>query len=283
MMCAGKESLAVKKLSWLKFLTLSFVLFTIHILLHTSSLIPRVHSQTFRPILEGTKWEGGAEISLNTVDVLTINADFVFAANGKVGIAYRTQLAGLRPKWRYNPFTEKYDTALEYTIISVTPGPPEVTTYRQNGRAIHIEFYDYYIDATINGNVMEGIIAMKSRPNKAKWVAERVSGASSNSTSNPNTVRNADGTLRPANGYEWVNPKDPNDFRVRLIPGLTESADGKLRPASGYEWVNPNDPKDFRVKLMPGLIKTEDGFRPATGYRWVNPKDPNDFRVERIP
>ena len=34
----------------------------------------------------------------------------------------------------------------------------------------------------------------------------------------PNVVQNADGTYRPANGYRWINPNDPKDFRVERIP-----------------------------------------------------------------
>jgi hypothetical protein len=99
----------------------------------------------------------------------------------------------------------------------------------------------------------------------------------------PHVVRNAAGKLFPVSGYQWMNPEDPNDHRVRLMPGLINGADGKLRPASGYQWVNPTDPKDFRVKLIPGIIKTENDFRPDKGYRWINPKDPKDLRVEPIP
>jgi hypothetical protein len=99
----------------------------------------------------------------------------------------------------------------------------------------------------------------------------------------PHVGRNASGKLLPASGYQWMAPADPNDLRVRLMPGLVNGEDGKLRPASGYHWINPTDPKDFGVKLIPGLIKTEKDFRPDKGYRWVNPKDPKDLRVEPIP
>jgi hypothetical protein len=99
----------------------------------------------------------------------------------------------------------------------------------------------------------------------------------------PHVVRSAAGKILPAGGYQWVSPTDPNDLRVRLMPGLVDIADGKFRPASGYQWINPTDPKDFRVKLIPGLIKTGEVIRPDKGYRWVNPKDPKDLRVEPIP
>jgi hypothetical protein len=79
-----------------------------------------------------------------------------------------------------------------------------------------------------------------------------------------------------------MKPEVPNDLYVRLVTELVNGEDGKLRPASGYQWVNPPDLKDFRVKFMPGLTKTEKVFRPDKGYRWVNPKDPQDLRVESI-
>lgn len=99
----------------------------------------------------------------------------------------------------------------------------------------------------------------------------------------PHVLRDAAGKLLPASGYQWVNPADAHDLRVRLMSGLFKAADGRLLPESGYQWVNPADPKDFRVKLMPGLVKTPDGLRPDKGYKWVNPKDPNDLRVEPAP
>ncbi|HEV7893550.1 MAG TPA: CAP domain-containing protein [Pyrinomonadaceae bacterium] len=65
---------------------------------------------------------------------------------------------------------------------------------------------------------------------------------------------------------------------------LERGASGRLKPASGYVWVNPSDPNDLRVKLMPGLIRTEKGtLRPASGYTWVNGDDPKDLRVRRVP
>ena len=106
----------------------------------------------------------------------------------------------------------------------------------------------------------------------------------SRSVNNPTIVRNADGTFSPPDGYRWVYSKeDPNVKELELMPNLTIPKPGQLRPAKGYQWVNPKDSNDFRVKLMPGLVKTEDGLRPDKGYRWINPNDPNDLRVERIP
>jgi len=93
--------------------------------------------------------------------------------------------------------------------------------------------------------------------------------SSSRNSSHPHTVRNADGTLRPANGYKWVNLDDPKDFRVELMP----------------EFIAIKHPHRKGILFISDrVIETEKGaFRPAKGYRWVNPKDPNDIKVERIP
>jgi TIR domain-containing protein len=69
----------------------------------------------------------------------------------------------------------------------------------------------------------------------------------------------------------------------RTYPNVIRDADGSLKPAKGYEWANKNDPNDFEVRLKPGLVKTASGFNPDSGYRWVNPNDPDDLSVERIP
>lgn len=66
-------------------------------------------------------------------------------------------------------------------------------------------------------------------------------------------------------------------------PPNTVVNEGRLRPANGYRWVNPNDPNEFRVELLPGLIKVGTGFVPDKGYDWINPDDPDDFRVELVP
>jgi hypothetical protein len=98
----------------------------------------------------------------------------------------------------------------------------------------------------------------------------------------PGLARTSEGKLRPANGYEWTN-SEPDDFRVRLLPGLVRTSEGKLRPANGYEWIN-NDPDDLRMRLMPGLVRTGEGkLRPANGYTWIDPASETDLRVRRVP
>jgi hypothetical protein len=39
-----------------------------------------------------------------------------------------------------------------------------------------------------------------------------------NENSYPNVIKDADGNLRPADGFRWINPDDPKDFRVERKP-----------------------------------------------------------------
>ena len=69
--------------------------------------------------------------------------------------------------------------------------------------------------------------------------------------------------------------KSKDDKRsLRTYPNVVPNADGTLRPSDGYRWVHPEDARNFDVQIMPGLIKTVDGLRPDKGYSWVNPTDP---------
>lgn len=69
--------------------------------------------------------------------------------------------------------------------------------------------------------------------------------------------------------------KSKDDKRpLRTYPNVVPNADGTLRPSDGYRWVHPEDARNFDVQIMPELIKTVDELRPDKGYRWVNPTDP---------
>ncbi len=117
----------------------------------------------------------------------------------------------------------------------------------------------------------------------------------------PNLVMTDDDSWEPAQGYEWVNSDDPNNFSVKKelpapfkLPGpnLVMTDDDSWEPAQGYEWVNSDDPNNFSVKKElpaplkfpgPNLVMTGDGFwRPARGYGWVNSDDLNNFSVKKI-
>lgn len=103
----------------------------------------------------------------------------------------------------------------------------------------------------------------------------------------PNLVRSADGKLRPAPGYTWVNDV-AGDLRVRWNPGtrhpqiahiVSGSATGQWKPVAGYNWLN-DTPGDLRVRWSPGqrhpdqanvvASSREGDWTPAPGFRWAN-------------
>lgn len=113
-------------------------------------------------------------------------------------------------------------------------------------------------------------------------------------------VWSTNGQFRPADGYRWVRPDDPNDFSVEpqpdgsphpTLPNVVWAGNGQFHPAYGYRWVDPNNPNDFRVMLypdgtphltLPNVVWDGQGqFYPAPGYGWRDPGNPNDFQVVR--
>lgn len=124
-----------------------------------------------------------------------------------------------------------------------------------------------------------------------KTVYERAYGCDFVASVPPNTVRNNDKTLRPANGYRWLND-DLDDFRVRPTsrkssifsdPEFRKKAIKVLKQTS----MKPKKSKlgfgEDMQELMEQLIRTENGFYPAKGYSWVNPNDPKDLLVVETP
>jgi hypothetical protein len=106
------------------------------------------------------------------------------------------------------------------------------------------------------------------------------------------------GRIYPDDGYEFSNPGDSYDQRVRWLPGLgsrehphvfAADAEGKWLPSDGYVWVN-DPPRDFSVKWISGEpsryrphVRTGDAegsWLPDPGYTWVNdPPIPGDLSV----
>jgi hypothetical protein len=87
------------------------------------------------------------------------------------------------------------------------------------------------------------------------------------------------------NGGATIEPDSNGECQgaATIYPHVRKASDGNLRPVCGYLWINDNDPDDHRVKPMPGLVQTGNGtLRPADGYTWVNCSDPDDYRVKPI-
>src|SRR5579859_7593946 len=119
----------------------------------------------------------------------------------------------------------------------------------------------------------------------------------------PHVVANGSGAWRAADGYEWVDPDDPNDFHVRWVPNrysrlyphiVSSQEEGNSHPADGYVWLNTVQ-GDFTVywagpnrrsQWYPHVISAneENTWLPDDGYGWVNdPPVPGDFRVKWRP
>lgn len=92
---------------------------------------------------------------------------------------------------------------------------------------------------------------------------------------------------------EWITDT-VGDMIASASAGATRSdvielPDGMLKPASGYLWRFPEDPEDTTVVWNPGeahdlysyvvASESEGGWRPAMGYAWDYPDDESDFSV----
>jgi hypothetical protein len=92
--------------------------------------------------------------------------------------------------------------------------------------------------------------------------------------------------VRPKGGYQWVNPSDSEDIRVKLLPGLKEvSAERiyKMNKSSIAELVKFGESAErMHLDIIPSSHELTI-VRPAKGYRWLNHNDPKDIKVERIP
>ena len=96
--------------------------------------------------------------------------------------------------------------------------------YTQNGNSVTLEFSDSAVAHLLTHNKDKGTWSDKTDPGIPD--ISRISPAAIRApkkpivseSAYPNVVKNADGTLRPASGYQWVNPQASNDFRVERIP-----------------------------------------------------------------
>jgi hypothetical protein len=93
-----------------------------------------------------------------------------------------------------------------------------------------------------------------------------------------------EGAGTPDDGWEWVAPGDPKDFRVRVSLGLVKGdKPGEFGPAPGFRWTEPNNPNSLEVQPREGLSLNEDdnSLSPSDGWVWVNGADERDFAVVR--
>lgn len=99
-------------------------------------------------------------------------------------------------------------------------------------------------------------------------------------TRNPNTARFCSAC---GQRIEMAEPAPgQRDAATGPAQGLEEDEAG-IRPAPGWEWVNPDDPDDVSVRLKAGYVLDDDGrsIRPADGWAWVNPDDAQNFEIRQ--
>jgi hypothetical protein len=186
-------------------------LFPVISLILLGPLVGKAQNRSSLINLEGTQWVA-KPFSMVNVDASTtvITFTYFFGRDRKVKlVAFSTKDAGVIP------LTNQPGTI-------VTSHWESWGTYKVSGGTVHIDFPKEIIRATINGSLMKGVVTLKGTNEKEEWMVERESTQPNRSTETspyPNVIRITEGKLSPAKGYRWVNPNDPNDFRVELIPG----------------------------------------------------------------
>jgi hypothetical protein len=235
--------------------------------------------QSFTPAnLENTEWGATASDYYASYARSPVTVLYQFGAQRTVKVLV-SFLYAPPPQTTVDPATGQWKTT--YFLPAIQSKEDVNGTYRRTGSSIRIEFSDHIINATIDANRMSGEVIDKSNSQKTNWGAERISSRSGNQPVSSNSPVAVDRSIalteskRDLSGYITGVPKSR--------PNTVRSEDWTLRPASGYQWIDPEDIHNFDVEIMPGLIKTENGFRLEKGYGWANPRDPKDYRVEPIP
>jgi hypothetical protein len=219
------------------------------------------------PKLEGTVWESSQEYVSAFQELHTMKFVCSFGTERNVTCNIIVTAHGRYEHEKHmNPITRKYEDERVFVPGKVLLSGERNGTYKQDGNSIQINAAsECVIDATIQDTEMNGEISLVLRGGHGvttTWKARRTSGES--------------------NEDDHAN-KNPQWKGIRILADELIKTEEGFRPAKGYRWLNPKDPNDLQVELVPGLIKTEDGLHPAKGYRWVNQNNPQDRRVERVP
>lgn len=208
--------------------------------------------------LEDTEWQA-TETNYYTSYYPAATIIYGFRAQSKVRVLV-TVVDSPPPQTSIDPVTGQWKT--QYYSPTIRSVSDLTGTYKQNGNSIRLELPDYFINATIKGNRINGDITNKESNAKVKWAAERISGGNKTNSTNNNSASAATITgLSTESGDNSSNNSSPSAATITGLstsnaedsgyPNVMRNADGTLRPAGGYRWVNPKDPKDFRVERIP--------------------------------
>jgi hypothetical protein len=145
-----------------------FMLLLIGLVILNATSIISAQNRSTQTNVENTAWKATAPIHYTSY-YSAATALYKFERQGKAE-GFINYLDAPPPQTTYDPVlgwrTQYYNPTIQRS--------DEKGEYRQQGTSIHIEFPDYVIDATINGNRMDGQITDKKSNEKARWAAERI-------------------------------------------------------------------------------------------------------------
>jgi hypothetical protein len=267
--------------------------------------------------LAGTSWNTGTvAIQTSSIDksVMTLTRYYDFYKQGKVtstnviaksaGAEYKLVLdyvyvGGTVTKYEYR-WVWKFVPTMPSSSREILNGRYEV-----KGTSVYLDFPTYTVSASIYSDSIKGTLTYKESNKKQQWIITRALTQNSSNDENssypnyPNVVRNSDGTYHPADGYGWVDPNDPKDFRVE--PVLYDPASDLVKILNavsnkqGTLSVKMNDDSIRKIDLRqakemmiesilydptPDLLQVNDAISKKRGVLRVEMKDGSVKRID---
>ena len=174
----------MKSVKLTRTIALSCLLLAIYVLPSASFFISQAQEQTVPASLKGTRWQAlqpNETYSRSLDRSLTREFFCSFGKRGKVSCSVIVTAASkVKDEQYYDPISRR----LKYRKILIPrqtlTTENRVGTYEQNGNSVRIELYAYEIEATVEGNRMEGELTLKLESNqRTRWVGRRITGESS--------------------------------------------------------------------------------------------------------
>ena len=131
--------------------------------------------------LEGTAWRAPDVIFSTSLGPAVVHAFYGFERDGKMtsraisGHVSQVQAIGEFQDPMFNPFGDKnpyrmklYTPPVGIVVVDV-PG-----TYKLNGNKLRIDFPKSFVDATISGNEIVGVVTNRASGEKSDWSVKRL-------------------------------------------------------------------------------------------------------------
>lgn len=153
-------------------------------------------------------WRGVANYKLKSVDLkLTIIIQFL--ENNKIDGYTLIQTYGSKAVEKYNIYNERYETNLEYALLS-TSEKREFGTYTLKRDTVFIKLSEVNINATFKDNYLDGDAILSFSNDKAEWIAEKFSDGKEQ------TKVNSQNQSKPLTLYERLPKKLEQFSRTEL-------------------------------------------------------------------